>query len=165
MSVANVLDTREFRNALGHFATGVAVVTAEVDSVKLSCTVSSFNAVSLEPPLILFSLARSAASFDLWRRVDHFAAVVLTEEQAELSTRFAKGGSDKWQSIVAAVGRGGVPMVPGGLACFGCDVYARYDGGDHEIYVGRVEEFSLPASDSRPLIFFRGKYHSLSAGA
>ena len=84
---------REFRDALGLFATGVVVVTAEVDGVLLGSTVSSFNSVSLAPPLVLFSLARSARTLDLWLRAAHFGVTVLADDQVELSNRFARGGA------------------------------------------------------------------------
>ncbi|RZS86598.1 flavin reductase family protein [Pigmentiphaga kullae] len=165
MSESTEFDTRTLRNALGHFATGVALVTARVDGVRLAATVSSFNSVSLSPPLVLFSLARSALSFDMWRRAEKFAVMVLSSEQAEISSRFARAGSDKWQDVEVVPGINGSPLVAGALACFECGVYARYDGGDHEIIVGRVEHFETRgASRADPLIFFSGAYRSLAMG-
>src|SRR5690242_14000434 len=90
---------REFRDALGQFATGVAVVTAEVEGTLLGATVSSFNSVSLAPPLILFSLARSAQSFPLWLNAKQFGVTVLGENQNDISNRFARGGADKWAGL------------------------------------------------------------------
>lgn len=152
-----------FRAALGHFATGVAVVTATLDGVRLSATVSSFNAVSLNPPLVLFSMARSALSFELWQRADHFAVMVLSREQAEVSSRFSRAGSDKWVGVEVHIAENGAPLIPGGMAYFECDTHARYHGGDHEIIVGEVARFSVQeASEKDPLIFFGGKYRSLA---
>jgi flavin reductase (DIM6/NTAB) family NADH-FMN oxidoreductase RutF len=155
-------DARTFRRALGQFATGVAVVTAEVEGIRLSATVNSFSSVSLEPPLVLFSLARAALSFELWQRVESFAVMVLSGDQTEISNRFATAGSDKWRDIDVVAGRNGAPLIPGALACFECRMHARYDGGDHEILVGRVEQYSVGGAPvSGPLIFFEGKYRRL----
>lgn len=167
MSVESVFDKRRFRDVLGRFATGVAVVTAEVGDVKLSVTVSSFNSVSLEPPLVLFSVARSALSFDLWQQVEHFAVTVLAAHQQELSNRFGRAGGDKWQGIDTARGRYGAPLIPDGLAYFECKVYARYDGGDHQIVVGEVLHFheTEAAYAAEPLVFYGGRYRNLLAMA
>lgn len=161
------IDTRKFRDVLGRFATGVAIVTAETEGVRLSVTVSSFSSVSLAPPLVLFSIARSALSFELWQRTDHFAVTVLSEEQQEISNRFGRATPDKWNGIDAERGVHGVPLIPGGLACFECDVYARYEGGDHLIIVGRVLEFSADETDpfAKPLVFYGGRYRNLAAPA
>jgi flavin reductase (DIM6/NTAB) family NADH-FMN oxidoreductase RutF len=154
---------RQFRDALGQFATGVAVVASQVDSVKIAMTVSSFNAVSLRPPLVLFNIARSAQSFALWQRARSFAVMVLQEGQRALSNRFARAGESKWHDIDVVDGVTGAPLLPNWLACFECTVYARYDGGDHEIVVGEVVNLRHNALDSPgPLIFFRGRYRSLS---
>jgi flavin reductase (DIM6/NTAB) family NADH-FMN oxidoreductase RutF len=93
---------REFRDALGQFTTGVCVVTAEVDGILLGATVSSFNSVSLAPPLILFSLARSAQTLPLWLKATHFGVTVLAESQTDLSNRFARGGAEKWNGRLAS---------------------------------------------------------------
>jgi len=100
---------REFRDALGQFATGVCVVTAEVDNTLLGSTVSSFNAVSLAPPLILFSLARSALTLPLWLKAKHFGVTVLAESQNDMSNRFARGGPEKWSGLAPLRGASGVP--------------------------------------------------------
>src|ERR1700760_3559891 len=147
---------REFRDALGQFATGVCVITAEVDGVLLGATVSSFNSVSLAPPLVLFSLARSAQTLPLWQQATHFGVTVLAEGQIDLSNRFARGGADKWNGLAPLRGNSGVPLLRGGLVTFECRTYARHDGGDHEIILGEVLEFSRTAST--PLLFHGGRY-------
>ena len=156
-------DERQFRDALGQFATGVAVVTSQVDGVKMAMTVSSFNAVSLKPPLVLFSLARSAQSFDLWQKARSFGVMVLQEGQGPLSNRFARSGENKWDDIDVVTGVTEVPLLPTWLACFECTVYARYDGGDHEILVGEVVNLRSSSLQSPgPLVFYRGRYRALS---
>jgi flavin reductase (DIM6/NTAB) family NADH-FMN oxidoreductase RutF len=150
---------REFRDALGQFATGVCVITAEVDGILLGATVSSFNSVSLAPPLILFSLARSAQTLPLWLKATHFGVTILAESQTDLSNRFARGGADKWTGLAPLRGKSGVPLLRGGLVTFECKTYATYGGGDHEIILGEVLEFSLTAST--PLLFHAGRYRRL----
>jgi flavin reductase (DIM6/NTAB) family NADH-FMN oxidoreductase RutF len=154
---------REFRDALGFFATGIAVVTARVGDVNIATTVSSFNAVSLTPPLVLFSVARKAFSFSTWQKVDAFAVMVLSERQAEVSNRFSRSGSDKWQGAEPPLGRVGAPLLPEWLACFECVVHERADGGDHEIIIGRVAHLEIRQPSAAPLIFYRGKYRALGA--
>ena len=123
---------RSFRDALGFFPTGVAVVTTITrDGTRLGTTVSSFNSVSLSPPLVLFSIARSANSFAAWGEAETYAINVLHEHQDQLSTRFARSLADKWEGIKPLDGQTGALLVPGALASFECENFARYDGGDH----------------------------------
>jgi flavin reductase (DIM6/NTAB) family NADH-FMN oxidoreductase RutF len=148
---------------LGQFATGVAVVTSQVDGVNMAMTVSSFNAVSLRPPLVLFSIARNAQSFDLWQRARSFAVMVLQEGQGPLSNKFARSGENKWHDVDVVAGVTEAPLLPTWLACFECKVYARYDGGDHEIVVGEVVHLQGSSHQSSgPLVFYRGRYRVLS---
>jgi flavin reductase (DIM6/NTAB) family NADH-FMN oxidoreductase RutF len=150
---------REFRDALGQFATGVAIVTTEVDGAMLGSTVSSFNSVSLSPPLILFSLARTAQTFKQWQKATHFGVTILAEHENELSNRFARGGAGKWEGLAPLRGVGGIPLLRGGLVTFECETYALYEGGDHEIIVGRVVAFTR--NEAAPLLFFGGRYRQL----
>jgi flavin reductase (DIM6/NTAB) family NADH-FMN oxidoreductase RutF len=156
-------DERQFRDALGFFATGIAVVTARVDGADIATTVSSFNAVSLAPPLVLFSIARNASSFSAWQKAGTFAVMVLTEKQTDVSNRFAKARSDKWLDVRPALGSVGAPLLPEWLVCFECVVHARADGGDHEIIIGRVVNLEVSRPAAEPLIFYRGKYRALGA--
>ena len=153
---------RSFRDALGQFATGVAIVTAEVSGQRLGSTVSSFNAVSLAPPLVLFSLARSARSLPAWQAAQHYGVTILADHQIGLSNRFAKSGDDKWQAVEATPMKNGAPLLPGWLCFFECDAFARYDGGDHEIFVAKVTHFET-RTDQDPLIFHGGKYRNLAS--
>jgi flavin reductase (DIM6/NTAB) family NADH-FMN oxidoreductase RutF len=157
------IDERQFRDALGMFATGVAVIAAEVDGAKLAATVSSFNAVSLSPPLVLFSLGRKALSFEQWLKAKSFAVMVLDQDQADLSSRFAKAGTDKWAGLPSNRGvRTGAPLLSEFIVAFECSVYARYDGGDHEIIVGQVLDLVIKGASTTPLIFYRGRYRQLN---
>jgi flavin reductase (DIM6/NTAB) family NADH-FMN oxidoreductase RutF len=156
---------RQFRDALGAFPTGVAVVTATAAGERVGMTVSSFNSVSLTPPLVLFSVARRAHSFAAWTRLERYAVNVLSEEQEALSNRFARPLGDKWSGTLVLDGESGVPVLPNALAVFECEAYGRHDGGDHEIFIGRVVAFrTTPHKQDQPLIFFGGGYRRLERG-
>lgn len=156
---------REFRDVLGLFATGVAVITGKAqDGSPLGATVSSFSSVSLDPPLVLFSIGRNAKAFPAWEAVGAFTVNILAEDQSDTSTRFARAMTDKWQGIEPRVATNGAPLLPGALAWLECTSYAKYDGGDHLIFVGRVDLLAVrKATDFRPLVFFRGQYRQLGS--
>jgi flavin reductase (DIM6/NTAB) family NADH-FMN oxidoreductase RutF len=153
-------DTRAFRRALGHFPTGVCIVTSLVDSTPLGMTVSSFNSLSLDPPLVLFSIDACAASLSLWERADGYAFNVLAENQKDVSDRFAKSGSNKWEGITYADGLFGAPVLPGVAAALECAAWARHPAGDHVLFIARVKRFRASAG-RRPLVFSKGRYAKL----
>lgn len=152
--------TQDFRKALGLFPTGVAIVSARTGQGELlGMTVSSFNSVSLDPPLVLFSVAKSAQSYPAWNGVERFAVNVLARGQDELSSRFARSQADKWSQLRPVYGAHDIPLVPGALASFECERWAVYDGGDHAIVVGRVLDLAArPSPAATPLVFFAGRY-------
>lgn len=155
------LDSREFRNALGNFATGVTIVTAGGDDgERVGITASSFNSVSLEPPLILWSLDRSSNSLKTIESASHFCVHILSDAQADECMAFAKSGADKFTELECGEGLGGAPLIDGCLARFECRNVVHHDGGDHVIIVGEVERFDT--SDGDPLLFFRGKLSGLA---
>ncbi len=157
-------DHRSFRDALSQFATGVAVVTACCpDGGAIGMTMSSFNAVSLDPPLILFSVDRRARSLPAMREAKGFAVNILGRSQEALSNQFARALSDKWEAVEHTVGHARAPLLRGALAHFECEPYGQHDGGDHVIVVGRVVRFAANTQE-QPLLFFRGRYHSVSSG-
>jgi len=152
----------EFRRALGEFATGVAVITAQGQGDDLiGMTMSSFNSVSVEPPLVLFSIDRKAHSLPGMRKAQGFAVNVLGREQEGVSNRFARALSDKWADVKRTVGHAQAPLIAGALAHFECVPYAEHDGGDHVIFVVRVVRYSVRPGDPAPLVFFRGRYCEL----
>jgi len=157
--------SRQFRDALGLFASGVVVVTSPARSgERLGLTVSSFSSLSLEPPLILFSIYRNAKSFSAWETAQHFAVNILAEHQSALSTRFARALSDKWADLDVGRDQHGSPTLPGALAVLSCSTYDRLDGGDHMIMVGHVDALAAAGlSDPRPLMFFAGAYRRLDS--
>jgi flavin reductase (DIM6/NTAB) family NADH-FMN oxidoreductase RutF len=161
------IDQRRLRDALGQFPTGVTVVTAvAANGERLGMTVSSFNAVSLAPPLVLFSVLRRAHSFTAWQAVSHYAIHVLNGEQEPLSNRFARPTGEKWIGLTPRVGISGTPLLPNALVVFECQAYDRHDGGDHEIFVGQVIALhESPAAHGQPLVFFNGRYRQLARAA
>lgn len=148
---------RALRAALGSFITGVTVVTArDAQGVLAGCTANSFSSVSLDPPLVLWSLARSARSYEVFAASDRFTINFLSEGQRDLSQLFASQGSDKFGSARWTPGLGGVPVIDDALCHFECSKYASYPGGDHTIFVGQVEHFAR--KPNRPLVFGGGRY-------
>lgn len=151
------IDLAEFRRALSCFATGVAVVTTlDVNNERVGMTISSFNSVSLDPPLVLWSIANNSYSYDAFMNAEYFAVNVLTMEQEHLSARFATKGIDKFDGLDCREGLHGAPILPEYAACFECSTEHRYDGGDHQIIVGRV--LRLEDRETDPLIFYRGRF-------
>lgn len=151
-------DAREFRNALGCFATGVTVITTLGPRREMiGITANSFSSVSLDPPLILFTLGRHAYSLKAFLAAGDFAVNVLRREQKELSGRFAVALGDKWAGIDYEVWESGCPILPGSLASFECRNRTTHDGGDHVIFVGEVQRMRCDR-DGQPLVFLRGGY-------
>jgi len=151
------IDPTALRKALGSFATGVTIITGRGrDGAAIGLTVNSFNSVSLNPPLVLWSLANSAMSLSEFTSSEHWAVHVLTAEQTELSARFARRGVDKFEGVQIEQGIGGVPLLPGCMARFQCRTVSLYEGGDHVIFIGEVLAFD--SSDNAPLVFHGGRY-------
>lgn len=157
---AKRIDQRELRDVMGAFATGVAVVTTLSERGRpVGLTVNSFNSVSLDPPLVLWSLSLSAPSLAAFRTHDYFAVNILSEHQIDLCRQFAVPSPDKFAGVVTTPGVGGVPLIKDVAAILECRTYARYPGGDHEIYVGEI--LSLRAEDRSPLVIHRGAFKRL----
>lgn len=152
--------TDEFRAALGMFATGVTIVTTRSASGSLiGLTASSFNTVSLEPPLVLWSLSRNAASMPALRTGSHYAINILAADQMELAQRFATKDVDRWAEVDFSAGAGGAPVLAGAAASFECFNRSRYDEGDHVIFVGEVERCTHRPGAS-PLLFHGGRFYT-----
>jgi len=153
----NVFDSAEFRRALGTFTTGVTIITTRDPSGNpVGVTANSFNSVSLDPPLVLWSLARRALSMSVFEQAEHWAVHILSTDQQSLSDRFARRGEDKFAQLVTEQGVGGVPLLDGCTSRFECRSTYRYEGGDHVIFVGEVVRFQRFAA--APLVFHRGGY-------
>ena len=160
--------TREFRDALGMFATGVTIVTARGKEGELiGMTASSFNSVSLAPPLVLWSLAHKASSLPAFSAGSHYAINVLAAEQRALAERFATRGVDRWAGVEHRPGIAGAPVLAGAVAVFECFNRSQYVEGDHTIFVGEVERCSHRGGAS-PLLYHGGMFyteHPLGAAA
>lgn len=155
------VNLREFRNALGCFATGVTIITGRGAQDELvGVTANSFSSVSLDPPLVLFSLGRSTYSMRHFISAHNFAVNVLGEDQRELSQRFATAMVDRWAGVDYVLTESACPFLAGALARFECSMEHTYDGGDHVIFVGRVLHFEY-RPEGRPLLYYRGRYASL----
>ena len=151
------LDAREFRNAMGCFATGVTVVTAKAqDGEKVGCTANSFSSVSLDPPLVLWAIAKNANSYDAFMAAKHFAIHVLHAGQEHVSRLFATKDADKFAQVPWTEGQDGTPLLEDYSVRFECTTEHLYEGGDHIIVVGRVHAMDNP--DAEPLGFYQGKY-------
>jgi len=158
-----VLDGRELRNAFGCFATGIAVVTGlDGHGQPIGVTINSFSSVSLDPPLVLWSINRTASQFETFNNCTAFVINILRSEDAALSTRFAMKGGARVDDLDTVPTEVGPPAISSALAVFECAMHARYDGGDHTILVGRIKHFTYvkdPALEGpKPLLYFRGRY-------
>lgn len=163
----NSADTLSLRQALGEYATGITIITARSSVAEgeqlVGLTVNSFASVSLDPPLVLWSLGLNSASLAAFKSASHFAVNVLAADQAALSQRFAQPKTDKFAGVEWKVGAGGTALLPNCCAWFECRTEAQYDGGDHIIFIGRVEQFRR--EEHPPLVFHRGAYTELKASS
>jgi flavin reductase (DIM6/NTAB) family NADH-FMN oxidoreductase RutF len=157
------LDARDFRSALGCFPTGVCLVTTlGPGGIPAGLTVNSFSSASLDPPMVLWSLARTAGCAMAFRDAEYFTINVLGREDEALSTHFARSGPDKFAGFAERFtpGLGGAPVLANALANFECHSRHRYYGGDHIVIIGVVERYAW--TERQPLGFYRGKYVGLS---
>jgi flavin reductase (DIM6/NTAB) family NADH-FMN oxidoreductase RutF len=153
----NPVDPRRLRHALGRFATGVTVVTTRHPDGKLEgLTANSFSSVSLDPPLVLWSLQRGAPSLASFAAAGRFAVNVLGAHQCDLSRHFSVPSADKFATVAHEPGLGGCPVLRDSLAAFECRLHDTIAGGDHLIFIGRVER--ARHRDGEPLIFSAGRY-------
>ena len=159
VAVTSQFDNKEFRHALGCFPTGVAIITT-LDEQGKECglTCNSFSSVSLDPPLVLWSLRKKSSSIDAFRNTGAFAINVLAGDQGALSGRFATSAiADKFEGIEFERGYAGVPLINDCVARFHCSMHQQHDAGDHVIFIGRVERFERVREDD-PLVFCKGAY-------
>lgn len=153
-------DPKALRNAFGAFATGVTVVTTrQPDGTPRGFTANSFTSVSLDPPLLLVCLAKTAHSADVFRNAPHFAVNILAEDQKAVSGLFASRAPDKFAQCAWTPGPQGTPLIDGSLAQFTCANHQLVDAGDHLILIGRIDHFAT--TDGQPLGYFRGNYFSI----
>ena len=156
-------DEAAFRQVLARFATGVVVVTGATPDGPAGLTCQSFSSLSLDPPLVLLSTARSSTTWPRIAATGRFAVNVLAADQQEVSGRFAASGTDKFAGQAWRPGALGNPLLDGALAHVECDIDAVHDGGDHVIVIGRVRALEAPGLDeASPLVYYRSGYHALA---
>ena len=156
-----MIDQTSFRRCLGKFATGVTVVTcSDKDGRPCGITANSFSSVSLEPPLILWNIAKVSRSLGAFLEASHFAINILSSRQRDLSHHFAMTDHTLFDGVTYTLSENNVPLLPDTLACLQCRTQKTYDAGDHHIIIGEV--CSSTSTDLEPLIFFGGDYSSLS---
>ena len=157
------MDSRELRNVFGKFATGVCVITTGSEDVPgFGMTVNSFSSLSLDPPLVMWSIGKDSDCFDRFARVSGYAVNVLMEDQQHLSDRYSKKNDHGLGEDDRETGETGLPVLKSPLAIMECQIIQRVDGGDHEILIGRVNR-AWQNDEGRPLLFFAGRYSNLSA--
>lgn len=155
------IDPQQFRATLGQFATGIAVVTAIApDGRPAGVTINSFTSVSLDPPLVLWCLARKAATLPAFVAASHYAINILAANQEELSSRFAMPQDNRYAGLEWTPGSGGAPLLAGCCARLECRAETQHDGGDHLIFVGRVEHLSR--EERPPLVYHASRYRALA---
>ena len=151
------IDPRDFRNALGTYGTGVTIVTAmATDGKPYGVTCNSFASVSLNPPLVLWSLGMFSQGLLVFQNASHFAVNVLDVSQQELARQFAKSSGEKFNGVEWKPGLGNAPIIAGTVAQFQCRAVNRYYGGDHNIFLGAVEAYAY--NGQQPLLFARGGF-------
>jgi flavin reductase (DIM6/NTAB) family NADH-FMN oxidoreductase RutF len=151
------IDPLDLRRAFGRFGTGVTVITTRAtDGTRVGITANSFNTVSLEPPIVLWSLAAVSQSLPIFRATGHFAVNVLALEQIELSKRFSRPAEDKFAGIAYTDGLHGAPILAGCAATIECTLLSEQVVGDHVLFLGQVNRYAH--ENAAPLLFFKGKY-------
>jgi flavin reductase (DIM6/NTAB) family NADH-FMN oxidoreductase RutF len=154
------IDKNELRRLMGHFATGVTVITTLTKEGKMhGLTANAVSSLSLVPPLLIICVDKKAESYPCFEESGVFTVNILAEDQEDLSRRFAVSGGEKFEGVAYRRGANGAPVLLGAVAHLECKVYASFDGGDHTIYLGQVEEGET--RELKPLLFFRGGYRTL----
>jgi flavin reductase (DIM6/NTAB) family NADH-FMN oxidoreductase RutF/DNA-binding MarR family transcriptional regulator len=169
MTTAN-FNPRELRNCLGEFTTGVTVITCNtVDDQPVGVTANSFSALSLEPPLVLWSLAKKSGSLALFNAHGHFAVNILSNEQQDTAMAFSRPSADRFNGVDFSIGMHKLPILSNCLAHFSCKVIQALDQGDHVLFIGEVLHFEQTQAHNdapkRPLVFSRGKFADLAPEA
>jgi flavin reductase (DIM6/NTAB) family NADH-FMN oxidoreductase RutF len=160
-----MMDAKAMRQVLGHFATGVVVVSADGPSDPVGMVANSFTSVSLDPPMVLFCAGRDSTTWPSIRMHGRFCVNILRHDQEELARRFAAKDVDRFEGVTYCRGPSGSPVLDGALAYVDCEIEREHPAGDHVIVVGRVLELDVVGDEvgwSAPLVFFRGQYRHLS---
>ena len=152
-----------FREALGHYASGITVISSHVDGEPIGFTCQSFYSVSMSPPLVSFSVMSSSASYPKIRRAGRFAVNILSGEQVDISNQFARRGTNKWHGVDWQKSPLGNPIIAGSLHWLDCEIHAEHAAGDHVIVIGEAKAMNLQqATAGQPLLYFKGQYRNLA---
>lgn len=160
------IDPQAFRETLGHYPSGITIIAGHDGERPMGFTCQSFYSVSMDPPLVSFSVMKTSTSYPPIRRTGSFSVNVLSAHQSTVSNQFARSGTDKWASIDWEASGLGNPLIEGSLMWLDCEIYAEHEAGDHQIVVGKVLEARNHAADHEvPLLYYRGSYRYLEARA
>ena len=160
-SVTLDIDPTLFRGAVGRYASGITIITCQDDEGPIGFTCQSFYSVSIDPPLVSFSVMKTSTTYPRIRDTGAFAVNILSSEQEAASNQFARRGPDKWANIKWTPSEQGSPIIEDSLAWLDCSIWAEYEAGDHTIVVGRVVGLGTAAEqDLLPLLYSQGKYHT-----
>ncbi|MCU7645886.1 flavin reductase family protein [Pseudomonas piscis] len=161
---STAIEPMSFREALGHYASGITVITSHIDGEPIGFTCQSFYSVSMSPPLVSFSVMSSSASYPRIRQAGRFVVNILSGEQAGISNQFARRGTDKWRGVQWQESPLGNPIIAGSLHWLDCEIHAEHAAGDHLIVIGEVKALSLQeAATTQPLLYFKGQYCNIAA--
>ncbi|AOJ33688.1 flavin reductase family protein [Burkholderia metallica] len=159
-----VIEPLRFREALGHYASGITVIASRVDGEPVGFTCQSFHSVSMSPPLVSFSVMSGSASYPKIRRAGRFVVNILSDEQVGISNQFARRGTDKWRGVEWQESPLGNPIIVGSLHWLDCEIHAEHVAGDHLIVIGEVKALKLQeATATQPLLYFKGQYCNIAA--
>lgn len=154
------IEKNQLRQVMGHFATGVTIITTFNKAGQMhGLTANAFTSVSLEPPLLLISVDKKAESYPAFEESKVFTVNILADEQEALSRKFAVSGGNKFEGVAYRKGGNGAAILDGTLAHIECTLYAAYEGGDHSLYLGEIQEAEV--REGKPLVFYRGGYRAI----
>lgn len=161
---STAIEPSHFREALGHYASGITVITSRVAGEPIGFTCQSFHSVSMRPPLVSFSVMSGSASYPKIRQAGRFAVNILSDKQVRISQQFAQRGTDKWLEVEWQESPLGNPVIAGSLHWLDCEIYAEHAAGDHLIVIGEVKALNLQeAASTQPLLYFKGQYRNIAA--
>lgn len=161
---STAIEPLSFREALGHYASGITVITSRIDGEPIGFTCQSFYSVSMSPPLVSFSVMSNSGSYPGIRQAGRFAVNILSGEQVAISNQFARRGTEKWQGVEWQESPLGNPLIAGSLHWLDCEIHAEHAAGDHLIVIGEVKALHRQqAAVTQPLLYFKGQYCNLAA--
>ncbi|MDN5893827.1 MAG: flavin reductase family protein [Nocardioides sp.] len=152
---------RRFRDVLGRYCSGVTVVASISDGEPVGMTCQSFSSISLDPPLVMFSPAKTSRAWPLIQRAGHFCVSFLAEDQVEISNVMAGRGIDKFADVAWSPSKTGAPLLDGVIGHVDCTIHAVHEAGDHYVVIGRVQEMDFADTELDPLLFYKGAYRSV----